>query len=380
MVTVRGTTQSFALMGAASATVPASIPFRSAEIGVPSSELMLAVPLLFLGLLFGILATPILSKLIGINKQVKAALISQALGVLLIGMASSPTFFVFSAFLLGFGFGQLEVLITSIMRQISEDVGKSLTRIGAFLSSAAFLVPLLLMFANSLKLAFLVNILIFMSSVYVAYIFTTPIFEVSSQNASLLKSKPTSVYFLLITSACYVGAETILSGWSAVFYENNVSSKAAIAPIGTSIFWFALTLGRLIGTWSANTGLSKKTIALLWSLGFSFALTALNFVSGKSEGTVFLPTFILAVMFAGPCYGFIIGHAVSFFEASQAVKSASLYVLVGAIGGVSIPLVVQIASKGNEQFVILGGAFSALLGTIFLLMSFQGRASINPQS
>ena len=87
MVTVRGTTQSFALMGAASATVPASIPYRSAEIGVLSSELMLAVPLLFIGLLFGILTTPVLSKLIGINKQVKAALITQALGVLLIGIA-----------------------------------------------------------------------------------------------------------------------------------------------------------------------------------------------------------------------------------------------------------------------------------------------------
>lgn len=380
MVTVRGTTQSFALMGAASATVPASIPYRSAEIGVLSSELMLAVPLLFIGLLFGILTTPVLSKLIGINKQVKAALITQALGVLLIGIASSPTFFIFSASLLGFGFGQLEVLITSIMRQISENVGRSLTRIGAFLSSAAFLTPLLLMLANSLKLAFLINILTFFTSVYVAYIFTSPRFEVTSQNASLLKSKPTSVYFLLITSFCYVGAETILSGWSAVFYENNVSSKATIAPIGTSIFWFALTLGRLIGTWSTNSGLSKKTVALLWSFGFSITLLNLFFLSGKSDGVLFLLVFILTVMFAGPCYGFLIGHAVSFFEAPQAVKSASLYVLVGAIGGSLIPLVIQLTASGNEQFVILGGAFSALLGSIFLLMSFQEKATINPQS
>ncbi len=380
MVTVRGTTRGFAIMGAASATVPASIPFRSAELGVSSSELMLAVPLLFLGLLFGILATPILSKLFGVNKQAKIALLTQALGVLLIGISGSSAFFVLAAFLLGFGFGQLEVLITSITRQTSNDVGRSLTRIGAFLSFAAFLTPLLLMFAESLQLSFVINLLILFASMYVASIFTSPKFDVTNQNVSLLKSKSINVYFLLVASACYVGAETILSGWSAVFYENYMSSKSAIAPLGTSIFWFALTLGRLLGTWSASLSLSKKTVAKLWSFGFSLSLIFLYIATGKSHGSFFLPIFIVAVMFAGPCYGFLIGHAVSFFDVSQAVKSASLYVLVGAIGGVAIPLVVRLATGGSDELVILGGAFSALVGTIFLLMSFQEKATTNPRS
>lgn len=380
MVTVKGTTPSFALMGAASASVPASIPFRSTEIGVPSSELLLAVPFLFLGLLVGILATPLLSKSIGINRQAKIALITQAVGVLLNGMSSSSVFFIFSALLLGFGFGQLEVLITSITRQSSYDVGRSLTRIGAFLSFAAFLTPLLLMLAESLQLSFVINLLIFFASIYVASIFTSPKFDVTNQNISLLKSKSVNVYFLLVASACYVGAETILSGWSAVLYENNVSSKSAIAPLGTSIFWFALTLGRLLGTWSATLSLSKKTVAMLWSIGFFLSLIFLYFATGKSNGSFFLPIFIVAVTFAGPCYGFLIGHAVSFFDVSQAVKSASLYVLVGAIGGVTIPLVVQLATGGSDELVILGGAFSALVGTIFLLMSFQEKATTNPRS
>lgn len=380
MVTVRGTTRSFALMGAASAIVPASIPFRSVEIGVSSTEMMLAVPLLFLGLLFGILATPIVSKLIGINTQVKVALLIQALGVLLIEISSSSNSFVFSAFLLGSGFGQLEVLITSIMRQTSEDVGASLTRIGAFLSSAAFLTPLLLMLAESFQLSFAINLLIFLASIYVASIFRSPKFEVTNQKESLLKSKSVNVYLLLVASACYVGAETILSGWSAVFYGNNVSSKSAIAPLGTSIFWFALTLGRLLGTWSASLSLPKKTVAMLWFFGFSLSFIFLYFATGKSYGGFFLPIFIVAVMFAGPCYGFLIGHAVSFFDVTQAVKSASLYVLVGAIGGVAIPLVVQLATGGSDELIILGGAFSALVGTIFFLMSFQEKATTNPRS
>lgn len=373
-----GTTRSFAIMGAASASLPASIPLRAKDLEVPVEGLLTSIPLLFLGLLMGIVITPLISSRIGSNRQVKIALIIQAIGVFGIGFSTSQNLFVISAFVLGLGFGQLEVLITSILRITSELVGKALTRIGAFLAFSAFLTPLLLLAAESIANKKLVFLFIVLMSGRVAVIFSSPDIKGSKQNINILKKKSFGAYFLLFASIFYVGSETILAGWSAVFFQKNVSTNLDIAPIGTSLFWLFLTLGRLSGSFITGKFVSAKTTAIFWSLGFSLALTLLPIVS--ENRAAFLVVLALGVFFAGPCYGFIIGQAVSYFESELAVESASLYVLVGAVGGVVIPLSVQQTANGDTNKAIIGAAISAILASIFLIVSFREKVTKAPQS
>ena len=373
-----GTTRSFAIMGAASASLPASIPLRAKDLQVPVEGMLTSIPLLFFGLLMGIVITPLISSRIGSNKQVKIALIIQAIGVFGIGFSTSQNLFVISAFVLGLGFGQLEVLITSILRVTSELVAKALTRIGAFLAFSAFLTPLLLLAAESIANKKLVFLFIVLWSGRVAFIFSSPEVKNSKQNINILKKKSLGAYFLLFASMFYVGSETILAGWSAVFFQKNVSTNLNIAPIGTSLFWLFLTLGRLSGSFITGRFASAKTTAIFWSLGFSLALTLLPIVSENSAA--FLVVLLLGVFFAGPCYGFIIGQAVSYFESELAVKSASLYVLVGAVGGVVIPLAAQQTANGDTNKAIIGAAISAILASIFLIVSFREKVTKAPQS
>lgn len=373
-----GTTRSFAIMGAASASLPASIPLRAKDLEVPVEGLLTSIPLLFFGLLMGIVITPLISSRIGSNRQVKIALIIQAIGVFGIGFSTSQNLFVISAFVLGLGFGQLEVLITSILRITSELVGKALTRIGAFLAFSAFLTPLLLLAAESIANKKLVFLFIVLMSGRVAFIFSSPDIKKSKQNINILKNKSFGAYFLLFASIFYVGSETILAGWSAVFFQKNVSTNLDIAPIGTSLFWLFLTLGRLSGSFITGKFASAKTTAIFWSLGFSLALTLLPIVS--ENRAAFLVVLLLGVFFAGPCYGFIIGQAVSYFESELAVESASLYVLVGAVGGVVIPLSVQQTANGDTNKAIIGAAISAILASIFLIVSFREKITKAPQS
>ena len=373
-----GTTRSFAIMGAASASLPASIPLRAKDLQVPVEGLLTSIPLLFFGLLMGIVITPLISSRIGSNKQVKIALIIQAIGVLGVGFSTSQNLFVVSAVVLGFGFGQLEVLITSILRITSEVVDKALTRIGAFLAFSAFLTPLLLLASDSIASKKLVFLFIFLWSGQVAFIFSSPDVTNSKQNVNILRNKGFGAYFLLFASIFYVGSETILAGWSAVFFEKNVSANLNIAPIGTSLFWLFLTLGRVSGSFVTGKFASAKTTAIFWSSGFSLALMLLPVVSENSGA--FLVTLLLGVFFAGPCYGFIIGQAVSYFESDLAVKSASLYVLVGAVGGVVIPLAVQQTANGDTKKAIIGAAISAILASIFLIVSFREKVAKAHQS
>lgn len=373
-----GTTRSFAIMGAASASLPASIPLRAKDLGVPVEGLLTSIPLLFFGLLIGIIITPLISSRFGSNKQVKFALIIQAIGVLGLGFSTSRILFVISAFVLGLGFGQLEVLITSILRLTSELVGKALTRIGAFLAFSAFLTPLLLLASESIASKKLVFLFIFFWSGRVAFIFSSPDVKNYKQSINILKNKSFAAYFLLFASIFYVGSETILAGWSAVFFEKNVSTNLNIAPIGTSLFWLFLTLGRVSGSFITGKFASAKTTAIFWSAGFSLALILLPVVS--ENGATFLVVLLLGVFFAGPCYGFIIGQAVSYFESELAVKSASLYVLVGAVGGVVIPLVVQQGANGDTRKAIIGAAISSILASIFLIVSFREKVTKAHQS
>lgn len=365
-------------MGAASASLPASIPLRAKDLQVPVEGLLTSIPLLFFGLLMGIVITPLISSRIGSNKQVKIALIIQAIGVLGVGFSTSQNLFVVSAVVLGFGFGQLEVLITSILRITSEVVDKALTRIGAFLAFSAFLTPLLLLASDSIASKKLVFLFIFLWSGQVAFIFSSPDVTNSKQNVNILRNKGFGAYFLLFASIFYVGSETILAGWSAVFFEKNVSANLNIAPIGTSLFWLFLTLGRVSGSFVTGKFASAKTTAIFWSSGFSLALMLLPVVSENSGA--FLVTLLLGVFFAGPCYGFIIGQAVSYFESDLAVKSASLYVLVGAVGGVVIPLAVQQTANGDTKKAIIGAAISAILASIFLIVSFREKVAKAHQS
>ena len=373
-----GTTRSFAIMGAASASLPASIPLRAKDLQVPVEGLLTSIPLLFFGLLMGIVITPLISSRIGSSMHVKFALCIQAIGVVGIGFSTSQNLFVISAFVLGLGFGQLEVLITSILRITSEVVGKALTRIGAFLAFSAFLTPLLLLASESIASKKLVFLFIFLWSGRVALIFSCPNVKNTKQNVNILKNKNSGAYFLLFSSIFYVGSETILAGWSAVFFEKNVASNLNIAPIGTSLFWLFLTLGRVSGSFATGKFASAKTTSILWSSGFSLALIFLPVVS--DNGATFLVVLLLGVFFAGPCYGFIIGQAVSYFESELAVKSASLYVLAGAVGGVVIPLAVQQTANGDTNKAIIGAAISAILASIFLIMSFREKVAITPQS
>lgn len=376
MAKTNGVSQSFALMGAASASLPASIPLRADQLSVPSAELLAAVPSLFFGLFIGILITPLISLYMNSNTQVKEALAVQALGVLGIGFLPSKTLFIIASFVIGLGFGQLEVLITSITRVDHEDVGRALTRIGAYLAFCAFLTPILYIVIGPrfvyLSIA-LISLILFL-------IFNATAVQSSKQTTKILSHKSSKVYLLLLASALYVGSETILAGWSSVFLKEMTQVSASKAALGTSLFWLCLTLGRLVG--SATTGklFSIKFASILWPSSFTLSLLTLAFAGGAHNGVFFVTLLLLAIFCAGPCYGFIIGLAVSFFDSSIAVKSASLYVLIGAIGGVLVPLAVQITSHQEIQKTITGAALAALISTICLSMSFPKMVTTHPLS
>jgi hypothetical protein len=141
-----------------------------------------------------------------------------------------------------------------------------------------------------------------------------------------------------------------------------------------------MTLGRVVGTFTSSKHFSTKASAILWSSGLSLSLALLSQMNEGGSRGAFLSLQVLAIFFAGPCYGFIIGLAVILYEESLAIKSATLFVLVGALGGVLIPALAQIFLGSESRDVTLGAAAAAALSTVFLIASFQEKESTTPQS
>jgi FHS family glucose/mannose:H+ symporter-like MFS transporter len=370
----------FALMGAASASLPATIPMRAHQLGIELGRLMPGIPALFLGLFLGIAMTPIISRSMTTTNHVRFGIALQSIGVLGIGFLNSQQLFILSSLVIGLGFGQLEVLITSIARVESENVGNLLTRLGIYLAASAFLTPIAIIASDLLGASIVINILIALISLYLFFAFRTEHIHPHGKSFLVIKIANKKVYLLILATTFYVGAETILAGWSAVLFSENISQNLTSAPLGTSIFWVGMTLGRVVGTIASSKKLSARSASIIWSLSLSFALIVLSQISETAPRATFLLILVIAIFFAGPCYGFIIGQAVSQYEESLAVKSSTLFVLIGSLGGVLIPTLSQIALGSQSKDVLLGAAVAAALSTAFLTMSFREKESTYHQS
>ena len=370
----------FAVMGGASAALPATIPMRANQFGIPLTQLMPSIPTLFFGLALGIAFTPLISKVLSTSNHVRSSIALQAIGVLGIGFLDSQRLFIASALIIGFGFGQLEVLITSIARVQKEHVGNLLTRLGIYLASAAFLTPIAIFGLDLIGASKVIYLMIASVSLYLVISFKTGHIYTESKNLLVLKLANLKVYLLVLAITFYVGAETILAGWSAVLFSENISNNLVSAPLGTSIFWAGMTLGRVVGTFVSSKNLSAKASAILWSLGLSMSLLFLTRITQGVSHAAFLLILVTAIFFAGPCYGFIIGLAVSIYEQSLAIKSAAFFVLIGSFGGVMVPGLAQIFLGSDSKGIILGAAIAATLSTLFLILSFRETAPKYRQS
>ena len=367
-------------MGASSSILPATIPIRATEMDVQVVQLLTAVPLLFFGLFIGILLTPIISNQMKALTHLRLALSLQGAGVLGIGLANVINVYWFSAIILGFGFGQLEVLITSAIRRSYQNITKTLTKFGAYLSLSAFFTPLLVIASNYINFLIVIFISVAITSFAVAITINVVDAQESSLPTKLLRIGKRAGFGLCLASASFVGAETILSGWSAVYFAQYFPSITESAPLGTSMFWLFLTLGRFAGVKFQSFSKYPQYTLQIFSTLFAIILLILFILNNQLNGYSFVIIMSLAIFFAGPCYGLIIGNAVSLYDKKLSTKVASIYIVVGAAGGTVIPIGAQFMGNSSISTSILACALAASATAIFVTISLASTPAKESQS
>ena len=348
----------FAGMGATASLIPASLPSLADGLAVSTEVVLPAVPMLFAGLLLGVVLTPLLISRVTSAAVVRIGAAVQFCGLGVIAIAAAPWMVLLGAALAGIGFGFVEAGGTMLARQFGQPtVTRLLSLLTATVSVVAVVGPLLVVAAGALGVERAVLAL-------AAILQLTAALLVRSDRAVAPAQSTRRTPFvrglipLGIALFLYVGIESVLSGWSAATVESDLGTTATLAAVGTSAFWALMTLGRLFGLGVLARHPHPRALGLgAVALVAGGLISAVAVASLSSAATLLL--LAVAVFACGPCYALLVGAAVETMTAHRSAMGTSTLIAIGAIGGIVIPLLVLLAG-GPGSGLWVAASFAAL--------------------
>lgn len=351
----------FVSLGAVGAAVPASLPGSGLRLGVPASELLPAVSLLFLGLFAGVLVAAAPRRgsartLLPVGSALQAA------GLALLAAAPTVPAFFAAALVTGLGFGLVEASATALTRARSaQGTPARLAALNGAAAVAAALAPLLLAFAPpaGLWVPIAALALVPAAGAVLASAARTSWPVVSSRERSrrgggdggdgrgggaARRLWPVAVALFL-----FVGAETILSGWSSTLPEAMLGLPAAGAAVGTTVFWTLMAVGRFVCTAILARGVPPR-VCFTVACAAGTLLAVVGALVGHGIGAALLVCAV--VVFVAPGYALLLGSALARVPQTGAARTASVLVAVGAAGGSVISFALA-ATAGADPAAVL---------------------------
>lgn len=388
----RATLLAFAGLGITASLIPATLPLLSAEIEVPTQELVPALPALFGGLLFGVLLAPVAALWRPVLAVVRLGILVQAAGFVVLGTAALPLTVMLGALLCGVGFGLTESSGAVTARSsVTGATGRNLTGLTIAVAAAGATAPLLVVVAGT------PDTVRFVLVSAAAFHLATLLLLARHRATSTVSAGPANIAVgfarvpalrraagardrtgvalsgVTMTGAalfCFVGVEALLSGWSAVLVEREIGADAAAAAVGTSAFWTLAGLGRLTAWLLTPRMLSNRQLTVTCAALIMVSLGA-SVILLDSAPALALALLGVTVLACGPCYGLLLGDAVErASERSAPVVSAAL-VALGAVGGTLLPLAAAFSPDafGGRSSVIIAALGAALLTVLVLALA-----------
>jgi MFS transporter, FHS family, glucose/mannose:H+ symporter len=288
----------FVLLGICQASLGSLVPALRAHYGLTTATAGLLVSAFFVGLLAGTVTCGSLREEWVRPGFVVAMISLVAIG--LAGMSFAPTWTVnlIAALVIGFGFGNLALLVNTYTATRPGRTGLGLVNLvnGAF-GIGATIGPLLVGVTLGLGYRYL------LLALAAAMLVSLPVLRIARASGQVTPDAGTArlaapsgglarpILFGLMCF-CYAGLETGLSSWEAVFMRGEGYSLSEAASL-TSLFWLGLAGSRLLARVVAVRWAASRIVitSLVGSLG---ALALIGLPSAAPTG------FLLAGFFAGP--------------------------------------------------------------------------------
>jgi MFS transporter, FHS family, Na+ dependent glucose transporter 1 len=201
--------------------------------------------------------------------------------------------------------------------------------------------------------------------------------QVAQENATVEPIKYKLVLLIAFLLCLDIGAETGYGNWIYSYVlQMNLGDEKTPGNL-TSLFWGALTFGRLLGVPIAAR-LRPRTILLADIIGCFLSIGI----------AILYPTSLMAIRIASVCFGLTLASvyptAMAFAERRMKITGqvTSFLLVGGSVGGMIVPVIIgqMFESRGPRvmMFVLLGDLIVALL--IYFLLIFGSSAKRQTES
>lgn len=165
-----------------------------------------------------------------------------------------------------------------------------------------------------------------------------------------------------ITVFIYVGLEVSVSGWIPTFWKSMVTNSIIPPSLATTLFWIAMTCGRLMSGKIADRIGLLKFIFMTSSLAMAVSLTW----TALPAGIWTLISILLVGIFLAGIYPTIMAYSTAAFPKNTGLTAAFISVF-GALGGAFVPSAI---GKMSDSFGI-GILSISILGLSLILTAFS---------
>jgi len=265
---------------------------------VPTGLLLRAVPVLFAGLFAGVVLAPLTIARLDGERAVAVGALLQAAALLAMASSARPAGFLAGAAATGVGFGLTEAAATSLTNRLRATSSRALTGLTAVTAAAAALTPVAVVVAGE-DLSRAVLALAAVPHLLAATVLGRDgAKRPRAVTARTGEARDARVGWLAAALFCYVGAETVVSGWSASLAQGLLDLSPATAALGTSAFWVLLMLGRLASSVALDRGLQPASLLLLCQLGAASCLAGAAFAVYTAANSPLLTAGLLGLAVA----------------------------------------------------------------------------------
>ena len=135
--------------------------------------------------------------------------------------------------------------------------------------------------------------------------------------------------FLLL----YVGSESAIGAWAAVYLQRSAPIEAAGAAMATAVFWFALCAGRIL---AVLAGMHLSANGLLVASLWGSLLGALGLVGGHGSAWATIAALAVLGVSFGPIYPTAVAIVTGRFPRAAGAATSRIGVLA-SLGGMTFP-------------------------------------------
>ncbi|WP_433674664.1 MFS transporter [Microbacterium gorillae] len=352
----------FAGLGITTATFPALIPSRAATDG---ELVLLAAPMLFFGLLIGVLVTTAIGARLRPTAMAAIGSTVQAAALIAVPIAPGAVGFVIAAAIGGLGFGISEAAGNLVARAAAETVGTAglLARLTGVVAIVAATVPLL--FAAALAEPWrlsLIGILAVAHLLTAMLLWRSVLPDARPAIAATRLGHRGTLLIVAITLAFFVGVESVFAGWSAVFGERLADLSPTAASIATTAYWGVVAAGRFGFAALVHRGHPPRRTFII---GMIAATVLLGVAASVRDAAPLVALVCIAIVVATLATGYaaLVGIGLDTASDAQAPRVVGILVACGATGGTVIPALL-LATTGDPTAMATLAACAALTAAV----------------